>query len=67
MENSTLFDSWLTVNPDLVARKILIAMKKRRKKLVPGEMYNLINKFTSRLPESWQIMLSSLHLREKKK
>ncbi len=67
MEDSNLFDSWLTVNPDLVAKKIVGAMKRRRKKLVPGEMYNLISKLTSRLPESWQIGLSRLHLSEKKK
>jgi short-subunit dehydrogenase len=67
MENSILFNTWMTVTPELVANEIIRAIKKNKGMIVPGKIFHWTNKFVGRLPVQWRIWISSLHLKTKKK
>lgn len=66
MENSILFDTWMTVTPELVSREIISAIKKNRAMVVPGKFFHYLNIIAGRLPVSWRIWISSLHLKTRK-
>jgi hypothetical protein len=66
MENSILFDTWMTVKPELVVKAIMNAIEKDSAMIVPGKLFHFTNKLVSLLPMSWRIKISSMHLKTKK-
>jgi short-subunit dehydrogenase len=66
MENSILFDTWMTVKPELVVREIMNAIRKDKAMVVPGKLFHFTNKLVGLLPMSWRIKISSMHLKTKK-
>lgn len=66
MENSILFDTWMTVRPELVAREIIRAIKQNKAMIVPGRFFHYLNKVIGLMPLGFKIWLSSLHLKTKK-
>jgi uncharacterized protein len=62
MENSTLFDSWMTVDTPLVAQEIYDIYISKRNYVVPGKFFHFLNHITKRLPESIQIVLAKQFL-----
>lgn len=65
MERSRLFDSWMTVSPEMVAGHIFKAHCRKQDFLIPGVQFSLLSSLVRRLPESWQIRLAMYHLKPK--
>lgn len=66
MENSSLFNSWMTVEAPFVAGEIFKAIEKRKNYIVPGIIYHWASKISKRLPEHIQISLAKTHLKAKR-
>jgi short-subunit dehydrogenase len=65
MEKSSLFDSWMTVTPEMVAEHIFKAYCRRQDFLIPGIHFSILSSLVRRLPESWQMRLAMHHLKPK--
>ena len=65
MQSTGLFDSWISVESQMVGSEIFRAYKKGKAFIVPGRIYQLIAAFTRVLPEFIQIRLSKAFLEEK--
>lgn len=63
--NTTLFNSWMTVEAPMVARAIYNAMTHNRSFIIPGRFYHFMSKISRRLPEKFQIWLSYQHLKQR--
>lgn len=59
MESSTLFDSWMTVTTDDVARTIIKALSSNKDMLIPKKRFHYLNKISRRLPSSWLLLFSA--------
>mgnify|MGYP005842610339 CR=1 FL=1 len=62
MEKSPLFDSWMAVTPDLVAREIYRAYRKDIGFLVPGRFYHYISALMRVMPEWLSVMIGKKYL-----
>ncbi|NNF35998.1 MAG: SDR family NAD(P)-dependent oxidoreductase [Saprospiraceae bacterium] len=65
MDDSKLFDSPFTVDPDDVAEGIIKAIKSKRSRVVPVIWLEMAQKVTQRLPESWRIWIGKKMLERK--
>ena len=63
MDDSPLFDSWMTVTPDLVAKEIFRAYKNNIGFLVPGRFYHYISAFMRVMPEKISVMIGKKYLK----
>lgn len=62
MQNSILFDSWMTVDAPLVAQEIYEAYVGKKNYVIPGKIFHFLNHISKRLPDSLQIWLAKKHL-----
>lgn len=67
MEKSLLFDSWMTVNPDMVAKDIYRAYNSGMDYIIPGKIFHFLAVITKRFPERLLIWMAKNHLKEKSK
>jgi short-subunit dehydrogenase len=58
MEDTNLFNGWMSQSPKEVAQSIFQSYKKGHTFLIPGKRFHLLSIFTRRLPENWQMALS---------
>lgn len=58
MEKSRLFESWMVVTPDVVARDIYKAMKQGRSYIIPGPGFHLLHKLVRRLPDAMVLKMA---------
>ena len=59
MEGSPLFDSWMRVSAETVARDTLRALDRGRSLVIPHRGLALLNKLVSRLPQRWLIWFAA--------
>ncbi len=62
MQNSKLFNTWLTVDAPFVAKEIYRAYAKSIDSLIPGKIYGFISGISKKMPEGFQIWMSKKHL-----
>lgn len=65
MDDTKLFDSPFTVDPDDVADGIIKAIKSKKSRVVPVKWLEMTQKVTQRLPESWRIWIGKKMLERK--
>jgi len=59
MEDSPLFNSWMRVSPETVARDTLRALDRGRSVVIPHRGLQLLHRFVSRLPQRWLIWFAA--------
>lgn len=59
MEGSPLFESWMRVSPETVARDTLRALDRGQALVIPNRWLHFLNKLTARLPSRWLIRLAA--------
>jgi len=61
-----LFNSWMTVASEQVAKAVVTAMERKEEYIIPGRIYHWASKISKRLPERFQMWLSYQHLKPTK-
>ncbi len=62
MQDSKLFNTWLTIDAPFVAEEIYRSYASRIDSLIPGKFYGFISAISKKLPEGFQIWMSKKHL-----
>lgn len=65
MENSKLFDSWMRVSAERVAKDGFDALMRDQEMIVPKKRFHWLNKLTRRLPTSLIMRISANELKSK--
>jgi uncharacterized protein len=65
MQNSKLFDSWMAVDAEFVAKEIYNVFLSKKDYKVPGNFYHFINQLLSFFPDKIKIVLAKKYLAEK--
>jgi len=66
MENSKLFDSWMRVSAEQVAKDAFNALMREQEMIVPNKLFHFLNKISRRLPTSWIMKISAHELKNKR-
>jgi len=65
MDNTNTFDNWMTTTPEVVARDAYAALKSKRDIVIPGQGFELLQRFVRHLPDWLQMRIARENLKRR--